>query len=259
MNTSAVRLLLRLAISWMIVQNRDDRDMFLRSGVAVEMRTVMVRGSGVDANVFRPSPLPQGPVIAAQVSRMLRDKGIVDVVAAARDLHLRGVRVQIKLVGDVDPHNPSSISERQLRRWTDEHLVEWTGFRSDIVELWRSTHIAILASYREGLPRSLLEAGASGRAIVATDGPGNRELVIDGETGLLVPPGQPKALAAAIERLARDPALCERLGTALRQRVEREFADPHVVEATLSLYRRVAGTNWPRRDTLNDGIGTCAE
>jgi hypothetical protein len=117
-------------------------------------------------------------MIAAQVSRMLRDKGVADLVVAARHLQLKGVTVHIKLVGDADRHNPSSISERQLRRWTDEHVVEWTGFRSDIVELWRSTHIAVLASYREGLPKSLLEAGASGRAIVATDVPGNRELVI---------------------------------------------------------------------------------
>jgi glycosyltransferase involved in cell wall biosynthesis/O-antigen ligase len=256
--TTALRQLLRHSNSWLMLQNRDDRDMFVRSGIAPDNRTVMVRGSGVDIQAFSPSPFPPMPIVAAQVSRMLRDKGVADLVVAARQLQLRGVSVRIKLVGDTDRHNPSSIAERQLRRWTDEHVVEWTGFRSDIVDLWRATHIAVLASYREGLPKSLLEAGASGRAIVATDVPGNRELVIDGETGLLVPVGQPSALAAAIERLASDPALCERLGAAARRRVEREFSDARIVAATLDLYRRVAGPRWPG----NRELGTdaqCAE
>ena len=256
-----LRRLLRHPGTWLILQNRDDMALFLGSRIADRARTVLIRGSGVDIDAFRPSPEPPAPIVAAQVSRMLIDKGIRDLAEAARLLHQRGCNVRILLVGQVDRHNPSVIPEDELRRWTAEGVIEWMGFRADIAALWRSAHIAVLASHREGLPKSLLEAAASGRPLVATDVPGNRELVIDNETGLLVSDQNPEALADAIARLAADPQLRARLGRNARDFVARELSDREVTTATVALYRRVAGAQWPNlpSSTPPTSSRTCVE
>jgi glycosyltransferase involved in cell wall biosynthesis len=256
----ALKWILRSPGSWLILQNRDDLALFQGNGIASADRTVMIRGSGVDTDKFRPGASPPAPLVAAQVSRMLADKGIRELVEAARLLHRRGVDIRVRLVGQTDPDNPSSIREVELRRWVDEGVVEWTGFQNDIAALWQSAHIAILASRREGLPKSLLEAAASGRPMVGTDVPGNREIVIHEETGLLVPCDDPVAMADAVERLCRDAELRERLGRNARDFVVRNFSDGHVVAATMSLYGRVWTTT--RRASELSGTGgppPCAE
>jgi glycosyltransferase involved in cell wall biosynthesis len=167
-----LRHLLRHPGTWLILQNRDDSALFISHRIANNGRTVLIRGSGVDIEAFQLSPEPPAPMVAVQVSRMLIDKGIRDLVEAARLLQQRGSKVRVQLVGQVDHHNPSAIPEHELHGWMAEGVIEWAGFRADIATLWRTAHIAILASYREGLPKSLLEAAASGRPIIATDVPG---------------------------------------------------------------------------------------
>ena len=175
--------------------------------------------------------------MAAMVARMLRDKGVVDLVEAARLIHQAGHDLTVRLVGPIDLENPSGIPEVTLREWEREGIVEWTGPEDNVVEVWRNAHIAMLPSHREGLPKSLLEAAACGRALIATDVPGCREIVVHEETGLLVPAKDPSALADAILTLAKDAGLRARLGRAARKRVEAQFSIDRVVEKTLALYR----------------------
>lgn len=221
-----------------IVQNRDDLGVV--SGRLVEAeRVVLVRGSGVNTKQFCPLPEPDGTPVAALVARMLWDKGVGELVEAARILRKRQVPIRIALVGDTDPANPRCISPEQLEGWSREGIVEWWGFRSDIAEVWRNSHIAVLPSYREGLPKSLLEAAACARPIITTDAPGCREMVEDGISGLLVPVRTVEPLAEALARLALSPTERVRLGHAARDRVEREFADHIVHDAILSVYSSV--------------------
>jgi glycosyltransferase involved in cell wall biosynthesis len=169
---------------------------------------------------------------------MLAIKGVADAVAAARLLKQRGVALRLWLVGPSDSENPTAIPPATLRGWQQEGLVEWLGQVDDIAGLWRRAHIALLPSHGgEGLPNTLLEAAAAGRPMIATDVPGCRELVRTGETGILVPPRDPAALADALARLAADAALRQRLGAAARRLVEDEFGEARVAGETLALYR----------------------
>jgi glycosyltransferase involved in cell wall biosynthesis len=171
--------------------------------------------------------------------RMLWDKGVGEAVEAARLLAARGVALRIALVGRPDPANPRSIAEATLRGWVAEGLVEWWGQRDDMVEVWRDAAIGLLPSYREGMPKSLLEAAACGRPLVATDVPGCRALVTPGVDGLLVPPRDPAALAAALETLARDPLQRRRLGAAARESIAARFSDAEIRRQIADLYREM--------------------
>jgi glycosyltransferase involved in cell wall biosynthesis len=174
--------------------------------------------------------------IAVCVSRMLHDKGIGELVEAARLLKRRRVPLRVRLVGATDD-NPASIDERQLAAWAAEGAVEVAGHSTDIPGEYARAHIAVLPSYREGLPKSLLEAAAAGRPMVATDVPGCREICRHGETGLLVSARSVEPLADALEKLATDPALRERLGRRARHVAATEFSEEIVVRQTLDLYR----------------------
>ncbi len=239
-------LLLRRALRGgdqrVIVQNRDDRDVLLRSGIVSEETVELIRGAGVDAARYGP-PVAPGPGEAPTVvlvARMLWDKGVDDFVAAAAALRSRGVAARFVLVGDSDADNPSAVPRARLEAWNADGVVAWMGHRADIPEILRRAAIFCLPTrYGEGIPRSLLEAAATGLGLVVTDAPGCREVVTDGETGLLVPIGSVPQLTAAIERLLGDPALRQRLGDAARTRVLREFTLEKVIDQTLDLYRRL--------------------
>ncbi len=230
-----------------IVQNPDDLALLRRLRLIRHDRITLIAGSGVDTGALGPLPEPDGVPVAAFVGRMLADKGVAELVGAARLLADRGVRIRVRLVGPPDPHNPASIPEARLDAWRDSGAVEWAGAETDIAAVWRRAHIAVLPSYREGLPKALLEAAACGRPLVATDVPGCREVVRDGETGLLVPARGVVPLADALQRLAGDRALRQRLGANARRLVETRFAEPEVVDQTLGLYRRLLGRRWPNR------------
>jgi glycosyltransferase involved in cell wall biosynthesis len=197
----------------------------------------LIRGAGVDIEAFAPAPEPAGPVRVILIARMIREKGIADFVEAARIL--KG-QADFILVGAPDPGNPNSITEAELNAWAAEGLITWAGPRRDIAAQLAAAHIAVQPSvYREGLPKSALEAMASGRPLVATDIPGCREAVVHGETGLLVPPGNPPALAAALKTLIDDPALRARYGAAARLRAETLFADSVICAQTLAIYNNL--------------------
>lgn len=235
---AGLRAFARRPGTWMIVQNDDDRAVLERAHLPAS-RIVTIRGSGVDAEAFRPGPKPPAArLVAVCVSRMLWDKGIGELVEAARILSARGVPVQVRLVGGTDL-NPASVPEATLEAWSREGVVEVAGHTTDIAGEYGRAHIAVLPSYREGLPKSLLEAAACGLPMVATNVPGCREICRHDVTGLLVPERDPTAIAEAIERLCADSMLRERLGRRAREIVESEFAEKIVLSRTIELYERM--------------------
>jgi len=207
------------------VQNADDRAVLNGFGISTPDRTDLVPGSGLDLENFPETPESNTDTpMAMLVARMLWDKGIGELVEAARLLKARGVQLRIVLVGNPDPANPASISEGQLKAWSDESLIEWWGRREDVADILKQSHIAVLPSYREGMPRSLLEAAAIGRPLVAFDAVGCRDLIRDGENGFLVPFKDTVALADALQKLANDGDLRRRLGHQARLDVERTYS-----------------------------------
>lgn len=169
-------------------------------------------------------------------ARLLRDKGVAEFVEAARILKSRGVTVRCVMVGMLDKGNPTSISTEQLESWVNEGMVEWWGHSADMPATFARTSIVCLPSYREGFPKVLAEAAACGRAIVTTDAPGCRDVVIDGENGLLVPPRDAGRLATAIEILVADSALRRRFGQSGRRRAEKEFSSESANAGMLRIY-----------------------
>jgi glycosyltransferase involved in cell wall biosynthesis len=161
------------------------------------------------------------------------------LVAAHRLLRRKGVAVALLIAGTPDPANPASVSQAEAEAWGREPGVTWLGHVDDIATVWARAHMAVLPSRREGLPKSLLEAAACGRPMVATDVPGCREVAIQNETGLLVPPDDADALAAAIEQLAGSPDLRARFGRAARRLAEERFAADAIGRAVLGLYLRL--------------------
>jgi glycosyltransferase involved in cell wall biosynthesis len=197
----------------------------------------LIRGSGVDVSRFTPAPEPDGTALVVLPARLLRDKGVIEYVEAARRLRADGVEARFALVGEPDPKHPAAISRADLERWQAEKVVEYWGWREDMVEVFQHCHLVCLPSYREGMPKALLEAAACGRAIVSCDVPGCREAVRDGDNGLLVPPRDSASLAAALKRLLQDAALRQRMARRSRERAVEEFSVEKVVADTLSVYQ----------------------
>jgi len=197
----------------------------------------IVGGAGVDPAQFPASPEPPPPPVrVAVVARMLLLKGIAETVEAARRARAQGAAVELHLYGAPDPSNRRSYSEEQLRRWAVEPGIVWHGASDDVARVWRENHIAMLLSYREGLPKALVEAAAAGRPIIASDVTGCREVVRDGVEGLLVPRGDIDAAARALVRLAGDADLRARLGAAANARFRERFTEEAVIRTMTALY-----------------------
>lgn len=223
-----------------LVENPDDGAMLKRLGVVPEHRLVLIKGSGVDTEHYQPLPEPPEPVVIGFAARMLRIKGVEEVVAAFRILRDRGSPAHLLLAGAPDAENPAAISETELRGWAAEPGVEWVGHITDIRRVWAGAHIAVLPSRGgEGIPMTLMEAAACGRPLVATDVPGCREIVVPGETGLLVPPRDPAALADALERMVADADFRRRCGQAARDRVVGGLDAGTVGRETVAVYREL--------------------
>ncbi len=235
---TALKSLLGRCNGLVIVQNPEDRQAVESLRVAPE-RIVLVPGSGVDTIMFCPTAEPSGPPVFCMVSRMLWDKGVGEVVAAAARAKRVRPDIRVRLVGDPDAENPAAISLEQLRRWNAEGTVQWLGQQDDMPGVWAQSHVALLPSYREGLPKSLVEAAACGRPIITTDVPGCRDIVEHGVNGLLVAPRDGDALCEAMLTLADDGALRTRMGQAGRRRVVDRFSEAHVIAATMALYARL--------------------
>jgi glycosyltransferase involved in cell wall biosynthesis len=231
----ALARLLRRRRSRTVVQNPDDRAFVLGLGVPAET-VVLIPGSGVDTATLLPLPGPPPPVTAAYVGRMLADKGVLTLIEAFSRLGKAGNPLQLLLAGDCDRENPGSLAPEQLREFASLYGIHWLGHVADIREVWAKAHFAVLASRREGLPKSLLEAAACGRAMVATDAPGCREIAIDGETALTVPVDDAAALAEAMAKLAADADMRARYGANARALVERKFSAEAIGRQTVALY-----------------------
>ena len=245
MKRRLVNLLYRFALRHpnmhVIFQNREDLQDFVQGNVVAERCAHLIRGSGVDLAEFAATAEEPPPPTFVLVARMLRDKGIREFVAAAQILRTEHPDWKFRLVGGTDVGNPSSLSDAQLQTWTRQGSVEWLGHRRDIRAILQSAHVVCLPSYREGLPKSLLEAAAMGRAMIAADVPGCREIVRDGITGLLVPPRDCVGLAHAMRRLGEDPALRTRLGRAAHERALALYSIEDVIRDTFLIYAAVLG------------------
>ena len=222
-----------------IFQNQDDQDLFVSRGIAATQDCRLIRGSGVDTSLFRPQPEVPGTPIVVLPARMLWDKGIGEYVVAAGLLRDKGTAARLVLVGGADRGNPTAIPVEQLQRWNGSGVVEWWGHQTDMQSVFAKSHIVCLPSYREGVPKALIEAAATGRSLVATNVPGCREVVRHGLNGLLVPPHQAAPLAAALECLIRNSAARLRMGRASRALAVSDFSLGRVISETLAVYDEV--------------------
>jgi len=228
-----------------IFQNPDDRAALVERGIVPPGHARLIPGSGVDPAAWAPASRPVLQPIVTVACRMLADKGVADAVAAARLLR-RGQAIDLRLAGGLDPDSPRGIPASTLQSWQADGSAAWLGRIDDMPGLWRSSRIACLPSYYgEGIPKSLIEAASCGLPIVTCDVPGCREIVRHGDNGLLVPPRDPQALAAALKTLLDDHDLCVRMGRRGRERVIAEFSLDRVVQAHLAIYRELLGDRWP--------------
>jgi glycosyltransferase involved in cell wall biosynthesis len=232
-----LRFLINHPGSIALVQNPDDGALVAAFGVAPQ-RIVVIPGSGVDVARLRPTPEPPGPPVVGFVGRLLDHKGIRTLVAAHRLLRAKGLPIELLVAGTPDPANPASVSPEEVTSWSHEAGITLLGHVADIATVWARAHIAVLPSRREGLPKSLIEAAACGRPMVAANVPGCRD-VVRPDTGLLVPAADPAALAQAIATLAQSPDLRARFGAAARALAVERFAADAIGRATVGLYQQL--------------------
>lgn len=223
-----------------VFQNMDDLQAFAKGKLIVPDQTVVIKSSGVDVKRFSPRPshpdaIPSPVVLFA--SRLLGDKGVIEFVQAARILKTKGYCATFQIAGAPDPGNPTAISEATLELWRNEGAVDLLGHTDKIENLIALSTIVVLPSHGgEGVPKILIEAGAMGKPLVATDVPGCRDVVNHGENGFLVPVKNARVLANAIEILLKDIQLCQAMGAAAREKVLREFDAQDVIRKTAKLY-----------------------
>ena len=223
---------------FLVFQNPDDQKALIDNGIVKAKRTTVIKGSGVDIKAFQPAPIIQdNKSVIVFASRLLKEKGIAEFVAAAR---LLKDRADFVVAGDVYAKNPHSLTREEIQAWHDEGVIEWLGQYSDMASLFSRSSLVVLPSYYgEGVPKVLLEAMACGRAIITTDLPGCRETVDHESNGLLIPGQDVDALVKAITHMLDNPTLLKSYGEAGRKKVEGEFTTGAVVEQTLSVYHQM--------------------
>lgn len=240
-----------LALKWFarhprmrwILQNRDDLATLEQAGVMRESEVVLIPGAGVDTEAFQPAKRerPEAPPVVAYVGRVVYAKGLREFVGAARRLRAGGVRARFVIAGGLDAGSLTAIDETTLAEWTRDGVVEYAGHLDDVRPLLATVDIVCLPSYREGMPKSLLEAAACGLPVVATDVPGCRDVVVEGDTGYLVPPRDVEKLAEALAKLIRNPDLRARMGARGRARVIERFTARSSIERTLRVHEELLG------------------
>jgi glycosyltransferase involved in cell wall biosynthesis len=233
-----LRWLLKRPDSTVLVQNPDDYAVVAALGVP-KQSIALIAGSGVDVDALTPMPEPTGPFTVGYVGRLLDDKGVRTLVRAHELLAQRGITIKTLLAGDPDSSNPASIPDHVLAGWKRIPNLQLLGHVDDIRSVWTQAHVAVLPSRREGLPKSLLEAAACSRPLIATDVPGCREIARDGVNALLVPWDNPGALADAIEHLMKDRDLRARFGAASRQVAVSEYSSRRIADDISALYARL--------------------
>ena len=222
-----------------ILQNDDDISLLTKLGVAQSKTVRRIKGSGVEIDDFIPSPLPNGTPMVILPARLLRDKGVGEFVRVAARIKAKGIDARFVLVGDPDPKNAASIPEQQVQEWVDSGAVERWGRRDDMPDIYPQSSIVCLPSYREGLPKVLLEGASCARPVVAFDVPGCREIVRDGINGRLVAFGDEGELEAVLIELIADAKLCARMGKVGRRIVEAEFSQNIIASETFAVWDEV--------------------
>lgn len=238
---AAYRFLVNPSGSKVVFENGDDLNTFVEWGAVRRADAMLIRGAGVDLQACAPVEAGNPMPVVVLTARMLEDKGVREFVAAARLLLARGVQARFVLVGGTDPSNPTAISEATLKEWDALEGIEWLGWRDDIPGILQQSDIACLPSYREGLPKSLIEAAACGLPIVTTDTVGCREVVEEGRNGFLVPVRSIEPLADALGKLIADGDLRRRMGLAGRRKAIEEFDTRKIAAETLALYAGFSG------------------
>jgi glycosyltransferase involved in cell wall biosynthesis len=221
-------------------QNAEDRDLFVSRRIVRPRQARVLPGSGVDLDRFAPAPSTDGPATFLFIGRLLRDKGVIEFVEAARALNDVLPSARFQLLGPIDEGNRTSIRRAELEQWMRQGAIEYLGTTDDVRPFIAAATAVVLPSYREGLPRSLLEAGAMGRPLIATDVPGCRDVIVDGVNGYLCAVRDRFSLAAAIRRMAELPH--ERrvaMGEAARRQVQDRFSEELVVRTYLDVLRDV--------------------
>lgn len=220
-----------------IFQNNEDMETFTRTGLAPQDRSHLIRSSGVDVDIFQPGAEPSGKIRILFAARLLWTKGIGELVEAARQLRDRQADFEVVVAGEPDTGNPETVNAAQLQSWAEEKLITRVGFQKDMPALMRSCHIVCFPSkHKEGTPRFLVEAASAGLPIVTTDNRGCVEVVEHGVNGLLVPPGDATALAAALLELIQNPEKRLKFGEAGRLIALRDFSVKQVAERTAEVY-----------------------
>lgn len=233
------RFALRSKKTTVILQNPDDKQLLIDLKAVKADQTTLIRGSGIDLSTFQsiPENLNDTPVVTF-AARLLFDKGLAEYIEAIRLLNKKGVVANYQIVGDLDLGNNTSATEQDIEEWKAIPNLVVLGYQKDMSTVFRDSNVVVLPSYREGLPKVLIEAAACGRAVITTDVPGCRDAIEENKTGLLVPVKDSKELANAIEKLVTDTELRVEMGIAGRQLAEREFAIEKVIEQHLSIYQQ---------------------
>ena len=233
----ALKVLLRRKNAWTIFQNPDDLELFNNLGLIEPDRSVIIRGSGVDINEFEQTPDVNNIPVIMLASRMLWDKGVGEFVDAAKRAHEENLKAKFIIVGDIDKDNPMSISISTLKKWTDEGYITWDGHSNNMSEKLSSASVVCLPSYREGLPKVLLEGAAIGRPLIATDVPGCREIIINNVNGILVKLKDVDSLYNAIKVLVSNSEMRFRMGQESRALIETKLSANIINTQTLDLYK----------------------
>jgi len=223
----------------LIVQNPEDQAALSTANIINENNISLIRGSGVNMNLYSFSKIPEGTPIIMLPARMLWDKGIGEFVKVAKILKQSGIKARFVLVGSPDVHNPETINDFQLKNWENDQIIEWWGQKEDMAKMYYQSTIVCLPSYREGLPKSLLEAASCGRPIVTYDVPGCREIVKDGYNGYLVQLKSINGLVQAISQLLNDHKLCVQMGKNGRKLVKKHFSQEQIANETLAVWEEV--------------------
>lgn len=219
-----------------IFQNIDDCQMLIRLAKLPLNKVTLIRGSGVDLECYKNTSFPKTKPIVMLAARMLSDKGVREFVAAAQQLSKKNLLARFVLVGDIDSKNPNSLSRQEIDNWARQGIVEFWGHQNNMENVIPTAHIVVLPSYREGLPKVLLEAAACGRPVITTDVPGCRDAINPGVSGVLVPAKDVNALAKAIQYLLLNPALCRTMGREGRVLAEQVFDEKKIVGKHLEIY-----------------------
>ncbi|MBQ6502373.1 MAG: glycosyltransferase family 4 protein [Flexilinea sp.] len=226
-----------------IFENPDDRRLFIEMGLVGEENSHIVPGTGIDIEKFIPVPPPNSIPLTILPSRMIWDKGVSEFVEAAKMIRESGVNARFALVGNNDIGNPTCIPFDKLTQWQKEGNVEWWGWQDDVVTVISMSHIICLPSYREGLPKILIEAASSGRPIVTTDVPGCREVVEDGVNGFLVPAKNAEKLRDALLKLIENEELRIKMGEESRKIAKDRFSNQIVNEAIYAVYQKAIASS----------------